>query len=220
MISDRYDSSNDMNPTISPFNHPEVPFIYEMNFSKFEKSLIDLIESNLRDGKLFCHLDINGDGKWKIVDFAYDKCVYRKQDNGGDGIKVRYILHFNDESNRYVDALKYMSDHWIPNVSKLTAVSLDVSDAVLDTSQMTKCSIKIPISIDTAREFDTLQLSPEDRNNFNDVVIHFISDLVSRMNGTHDPTNDVLVWVKDHFEWRHAEVDVRFTEASITSNSN
>ena len=63
MIGDRYDSSNDMNPTISPFNHPEVPYIYEMNFSKFEKSLIDLIESNLRDGKLFCHLDISGNGK-------------------------------------------------------------------------------------------------------------------------------------------------------------
>lgn len=212
MIGDRYDSSNDMNPTINPFNHPEVPYIYEMIFSKFEKSLIDLIESNLRDGKLFCHLDINGNGKWKIVDFTYEKCVYRKQDNGGDGIKVRYILHFNDESNRYVDALKYMTDHWIPNVSKLTAVSLEFSNAVLDTSQMVKCSIKFPISRDSAREFETLHLSPEDRNKFNDIVIHFISDLVSRMKGTHDPTNDVLVWVKDHFEWRHAEADVKVRE--------
>ena len=207
MSSDRYDSSNDMNPVISLYTHPEVPYIYEMNFTKFEKSLIDFIENNLRNGKLFCHLDINGNGKWKIVDFTYEKCVYRKQDNGGDEIKVRYILHFNDESNRYVDALKYMSDHWIPDVSKLTAVNLEVSNAVLDTSQMTKWYVKFPISIDSAREFETLHLSPEDRNKFNDVVVHFISELVSRMKGTHDPTNDVLVWVKDHFEWRPAEVE-------------
>ena len=214
MISDRYDSSNDMNPTIELSDHPEVPYIYEQNFTKFEKSLIDLIESNLRDGKLFCHLDISGNGKWKIVDFTYEKCVYQKQDNGGDDIKVRYILHFNDESNRYVDALKYMSDHWIPNVSKFTAVNLECSDAVLDTSQMIKCSIKFPISIDTAREFETLYLSPEDRNKFDAVVVHFISELVSRMKGTHDPTNDVLVWVKDHFEWRRAEVDVKVSGVS------
>lgn len=214
MSSDRYDSSNDMNPTISPFNHPEVPYIYEMIFSRFERSLIDLIESNMRDGKLFCHLDINGNGKWKIVDFTYEKCAYRKQNSGGDEIKVRYILHFNDDSNRYVDALEYMNDHWIPNVSKLTAVNLEVSNAALDTSQMTKCYVKFPISRDSAREFETLHLSPEDRNKFNDIVIHFISELVSRMKGTHDPTNDVLVWIKDHFEWRHAEVDMKVSGVS------
>lgn len=207
MSNDRYDSSNDMNPTIKLTSHPEVPYIYEMNFTKFEKSLIDLIESNLRNGKLFCRLDINGNDKWKIVDFTYEKCVYQKQDNGGDGIKVRYILHFNDESNCYVDALKYMSDHWIPNVSKLTAA--EFSNVVLDTSESNKYSIKIPVSEDTAKRLNVLSLTPHERKQFDEVVIRFISDLVSRMTGTHDPTNDVLVWVKDHFEWRHAEVDVK-----------
>lgn len=212
MISDRYDSSNDMNPTISPFNHPEVPYIYEWNFSKFEESLINLIRSNLQFGKLLCRLDINGTGDWKDIDFAYEKCAFQKKDNGedGDGIKVRYILHFH-EPNRYVDALKYMDEHWIPDVSRIVIAKME--NAVLDTSQMAKCSIKFPISRDLAREFETLHLSsPEDLNKFNDVVIHFISDLVSRMRGTHDPTNDVLVWVKDHFKWRHAEVDAKIWE--------
>lgn len=210
MSNDRYDSSNDMTPIISLYTHPEVPYIYEMNFTKFEKSLIDFIESNLRNGKLFCHLDIDGDGKWKIVDFTYEKCVYRKQDNGGDAIKVRYMLHFNDESNRYVDALKYMSDHWIPNVSKLTAAKF--SNVVLDTSESKKYSIKIPVPEDMEERLNALRLSPDERKKFDEVVVQFISDLVSRMKGTHDPTNDVLVWVKDHFEWRHAEVDVKVRE--------
>ena len=178
MSNNRYDSSNDMTPIISQYNHPEVPFIYEMNFTKFEKSLIEFIENNLRNGKLFCHLDINGDGKWKIVDFTYEKCVYRKQDNGGDAIKVRYMLHFNDESNRYVDALKYMSDHWIPNVSKLTAAKF--SNVVLDTSESKKYSIKIPVPEDMEERLSALTLSPSERKKFDEVVIHFISDLVRK----------------------------------------
>lgn len=210
MISDRYDSSNDMNPTISPSNHPEIPYIYEMNFTKFEKSLIDIIKSNMQNGKLFCLLDINGNDKWKIVDFTYEKCAYRKPDSSGDWIKVRYILHFNDESNRYVDALKYMSDHWIPNVSKLKVAKF--SNVVLDTSEMKKYSLKIPVSEDVEKRLNAVCLTPNERKNFDDVVIRFISDLVLRMKGTYDPTNDVLVWVKDHFEWRHAEVDVKVRE--------
>ena len=55
-------------------------------------------------------------------------------------------------------------------------------------------------------------LTPNERKNFDDAVIHFICDLVSRMKGNYIPTNDVLVWVKDHFEWRHAEVDVKVRE--------
>lgn len=212
MISDRYNSSNDTNPAIEPFNHPTIPYIYESNFSKFEKSLIELIENNVQFGKLLCRLDINGTGEWKDVDFTYDKRTYQKKNGEKEnalGLKVRYILHFHD-TGRYVDALKYMNNHWIPGVSELVIAKLKLTE--LDTSEMANCSIRIPVSKDLARQLNAMKTSSIDRNKLNDAVAHFISDLVSRMSGNYDPSNDVLVWVKDHFEWRHAEVDVKVRE--------
>ena len=204
MISDRYDSSNDMNPAIEPFNHPTIPYIYELNFSKFEKSLIELIENNVQFGKLLCRLDINGTGEWKDADFSYEKRTYQQKNGEREnvlGLKVRYILHFHD-TGRYDDALAYMNNHWIPGVSRIMIAKME--NAVLDVSQIAKCSIRFPVSRDLSREFETLYLSPEDRNKFNDVVIHFISDLVSRMKGTQTqtqtPPNNLLE--NDKYGWR------------------
>lgn len=212
MISDRYDSSNDMNPAIEPFNHPTIPYIYELNFSKFEKSLIELIENNVQFGKLLCRLDINGTGEWKDADFTYEKRTYQQKNGEREnvlGLKVRYILHFHD-TGRYDDALAYMNNHWIPGVSELVIAKLKLTE--LDTSEMPNCSIRIPVSKDLARQLNAKKISSIDHNKLNDAVAHFISDLVSRMSGNYDPSNDVLVWVKDHFEWRHAGVDVKVRE--------
>lgn len=209
MITDRYDSSNDMNPTIELSNHPEVSYIYEPKFTKFEKSLINLIENNIRYEKLFGRLDINGTGKWEDIDLTCDRRTYKKKDNGKDGIKVRYILHLHDRYGRYVDALKFLSDHWIPNVSELLIAKLSCPSSELDVSEMTKYVIKIPVSEDVERRFDSLQLTSEDRGKFNETVVHFISGIISRISGAHNPTNEVLVWVGDHAEWKHVNVDVK-----------
>lgn len=209
MISDRYDSSNDMNPAIDVSNHPEVPYIYEPKFTKFEKSFINLVESNIRYGKLFGRLDINGTGKWEDIDLTCDRRTYKKKDSGGDGIKVRYILHLYDRYGRYVDALKFLSDHWIPNVSEFLIAKLSCPSSKLDVSEMTQYAIKISVSKDVERRFDSLHLTSEDRGKFNETVVHFISGLISRISGAHNPTNEVLVWVGDHAEWKHVNVDVK-----------
>lgn len=163
-------------------------------------------------GKLLCRLDINGTGEWEDVDFTYEKRTYQQKNGKREnalGLKVRYIIHFHN-TGLYDDALAYMDNHWIPGVSELVIAKLKLTE--LDTSEMTNCSIRIPVSKDLARQLNAKRISSIDRNKLNDVVAHFISDLVSRMSGNYDPSNDVLVWVKDHFEWRHAEVDVTIRE--------